>query len=149
MYVKFTLCIFVFTSVLGTTMDFGQFLKLGQEVGLEGIDLVNFAQERELLEERKQHEIREREDRRIEREERQKVREHERDMKEIELRIQQERTQEPVLAPSAASTFRGNRGAKTPKLPVFNDKTDDLDAYLRRFEQFAELNEWPTEDWGM
>ncbi len=28
--------------------------------------------------------------------------------------------------------------AKSPKLPPFNDKTDSMDAYLRRYERFAE-----------
>ena len=149
MYMTHILGIFVLIFVLGTVMDFEKFLKVGQELGLEGADLLNFVQEREHLEERKHHEQLEREERRIEREERQKVREHEKEMKEIELQMQQEKSPEPVAAPNAASTFRAHRGAKTPKLPVFNDKTDDLDAYLRRFEQFAELNEWPTEDWGM
>ena len=32
---------------------------------------------------------------------------------------------------------------------MYNDQSDDLDAYLRRFEQFAELSGWPEDEWGM
>ncbi|XP_022095014.1 uncharacterized protein LOC110981615 [Acanthaster planci] len=129
-------------------MEFEKFLKLGQEIGLEGLDLVRFAQEREAAQEKQRREHLEREDRRIEREERQKVRDHEKEMKAYELRIEQEHAN-GGSSPNAQSTFRSSHSAKIPKLPVFNEQTDDLDAYLRRFEQFAELNEWPEGEWGM
>ena len=32
--------------------------------------------------------------------------------------------------------------AKAPKLPSFVDGKDDLDAYLQRFERFAETAKW-------
>ena len=37
-------------------MEFESFLKLGQEIGLEGTELVQFARDRELLQEKKQQE---------------------------------------------------------------------------------------------
>ncbi|XP_038050657.1 uncharacterized protein LOC119723850 isoform X2 [Patiria miniata] len=136
-------------TLLLINMEFESFIKIGQEIGLEGMELVQFAREREQLQEKKQREHYEREERRIEREEKQQVREHEREMKAYELRIVQEHA--PVSSdPGASSTFRYPRSsAKTPKLPCFNDQTDDMDAYLRRFEQFAELNSWPEEEWGL
>ena len=52
--------------------------------------------------------------------------------------------------PGASSTFGyPHSSAKTPKLSCFNVQTDYMNACLRRFEQFAELNSWPEEDWGI
>jgi len=38
--------------------------------------------------------------------------------------------------------------AKMPKLPHFNDKSDSMDAYLKRFERFAYNAGWDEEDWA-
>ena len=37
--------------------------------------------------------------------------------------------------------------AKAPKLPSFVDGKDDLDAYLQRFERFAETAKWKKDGW--
>ena len=128
-------------------MEFEKYIKLGQEVGLEGSELVQFARDREAIADRQQREKTEREERRLEREDRQKQRIHEQEVKAYELRIVEE--QRPSAPPLTHSTFRGSHSAKIPKLPVYNDQSDDLDAYLRRFEQFAELSGWPEDEWGM
>ena len=39
--------------------------------------------------------------------------------------------------------------AKAPKLPVFNDTRDDLDAYLQRFERYATCQHWRWESWAI
>ena len=38
--------------------------------------------------------------------------------------------------------------AKAPKLPSFVDGKDDLDAYLQRFERFAETGKWKKDGWA-
>ena len=38
--------------------------------------------------------------------------------------------------------------AKAPKLPSFVDGKDDLDAYLHRFERFAEIAKWKKDGWA-
>ena len=38
--------------------------------------------------------------------------------------------------------------AKAPKLPSFVDGNDDLDAYLQRFERFAETAKWQKTGWA-
>ena len=38
--------------------------------------------------------------------------------------------------------------AKAPKLPSFVDGKDDLDAYLQRFEIFAETAKWKKDGWA-
>ena len=45
-------------------------------------------------------------------------------------------------------TAGGSRRAPVPKLPTFNCGRDDLDAYLNRFERFAEAQHWPEEEWA-
>ena len=39
--------------------------------------------------------------------------------------------------------------SKGPKLPHFEDNKDDMDAYLNRFERFAESAGWPQKDWAV
>ena len=48
------------------------------------------------------------------------------------------------------TTERGDREdrAKAPKLPSFVDGKDDLDAYLQRFERFAETAKWKKDGWA-
>lgn len=38
--------------------------------------------------------------------------------------------------------------AKIPKLPPFNEKSDNMDVYLKRFERFAENPGWNKENWA-
>ena len=40
----------------------------------------------------------------------------------------------------------GSRGT-VPKLPSFDEKIDDLDTYLYRFEGYATMQGWPKERW--
>ena len=44
---------------------------------------------------------------------------------------------------------RGNENAKAPRLPNFIDGKDDLDAYLLRFERFAQMRNWHRDDWAV
>ena len=39
--------------------------------------------------------------------------------------------------------------APRPKMPCFNESKDDMDAYLQRFERFAELCKWEGSDWAL
>jgi len=48
---------------------------------------------------------------------------------------------------SSSSARRRRRAG--PKLPHFDDSKDDVDSYLRRFERYAELQNWPREDWAL
>jgi hypothetical protein len=36
-----------------------------------------------------------------------------------------------------------------PKLPKFDDENDDMDAYLQRFELFAQIQKWKKEEWAV
>ena len=47
-------------------------------------------------------------------------------------------------ASRTSSTARSSRKAKAgPKLPHFDESKDNIDSYLRRFERYASLQEWP------
>jgi len=78
---------------------------------------------------------------------------------ETELAIQKEaaeaakREHELELARLAATNGGGRTAerddrAKAPKLPSFVDGKDDLDAYLQRFERFAETAKWKKDGWA-
>ena len=87
-------------------MEFEKYIKLGQEVGLEGSELVQFARDREAIADRQHREKTEREERRLEREDRQQQRIHEQEVKAYELRIVEE--QRYSAPPLTHSTFRGS-----------------------------------------
>ena len=47
------------------------------------------------------------------------------------------------------SQRRQESSVKTPKLPTFCDGKDDLDAYLGRFERYAETHAWDKGTWAL
>ena len=78
---------------------------------------------------------------------------------EAELMRQREATEaakrehELELARLAAANDGGRTAerddqAKAPKLPSFVDSKDDLDAYLQRFERFADTAKWHKTGWA-
>ena len=40
------------------------------------------------------------------------------------------------------------KSSRMSKLPYFDSATDDIDAYLSRFEKFANLNKWSKDTWA-
>ena len=61
-------------------------------------------------------------------------------------RLEMEKEQLKAEHPEGTASV-GNRlvGSSVPKLPAFDDKRDDMDAYLHRYEQYAIGNHWPKE----
>ena len=134
-------------------MEFVKYIELGKSLGLEGKELVDFAQDRELKEEKRREKeeqlMREKLDReeklakeKSERDDRAKEREYNKEMKELELKL------ETQLAGNKKGTSEPVSKVKKPKLPAFNDGRDDMDAYLRRFERFAKTATWPKAEWA-
>ena len=76
---------------------------------------------------------------RLEAVEAEKRRAHELEMKRLEL---------SVATPGTPQEPRSDQSARAPKLPAFNENTDKMDAYLERFERFAENNKWQEEVWA-
>ena len=113
--------------------------------------------------ERQRREEEEREDRRRRQDEEREARRQEREIRklqhEADLMRQKEvaeaakREHELELARLAATNGDGRTAerddrAKAPKLPAFVDGKDDLDAYLQRFERFADTAKWHRTGWA-
>ncbi|XP_072166477.1 uncharacterized protein [Diadema setosum] len=116
---------------------YSQLIKLGKEAGLTGKELVDFARDEKEKLDLKEEKLREEQQK--EREERQKEREHLKEMKELELQI----------AAARPRNDSPSNGMKKVKLPLFNEKTDDLDSYLCRFERYAESMGWARTQWAL
>ena len=58
-------------------------------------------------------------------------------LKEMELKAH-----DPASMSAAAAPPHCNRDAKSPKIPAFIDKKDELDSYLLHFEHYAENASW-------
>ena len=68
-----------------------------------------------------------------------KRRAHDLEMKRLEL---------SVATPGTPQEPRSDQSARAAKLPAFNENTDKMDAYLERFERFAENNKWQEDVWA-
>ncbi|XP_071493976.1 uncharacterized protein [Diadema antillarum] len=84
--------------------------------------------------------------------EQKRLREERADM--LELRRQERETAELQLAiarekqTKSESSSNGCK-ARSPKLPLFQEDKDNIDAYLQRFERYAKNQNWPTTDWAL
>ncbi|XP_061193708.1 uncharacterized protein LOC133201936 [Saccostrea echinata] len=160
-------------------------VEIGQKLGLQGDQLLEYVREKERAE-------RKIEEDKLLREEKAKEREAKREEKELDLQIvqceQESRRKEKELsmemqmkesnnhlallekqiqlesakaealaleinskhqsAPMSPDVSVQSR-AKLPKLPPFNDQRDCIDAYLQRFERFAENAKWSKDTWSI
>ncbi|XP_050026918.1 uncharacterized protein [Dermacentor andersoni] len=130
-----------------------RFVAVGKQLGLEGTALQEF-----LREERAVHRerLKEQEQRKREDDERDKAR-SDRRLLEIEKELELLRAKSDCASSSGGSESLPNAGLVTAQfagvspqrlLAPFNDKSDDLDAYLTRFERVAEAHGWAREQWA-
>ena len=115
-------------------MDLAKLIEAGEKFGLSGEDLKQFV---------KDEQSRQRE----ERAELLQLKKHERDTAELQLEIEREKRASIDLNESATQNARFK--AKSPKLPPFHEDKENIDAYLQRFERYAENQNWPTSDWAL
>ena len=94
----------------------------------------------------------------IEREERQR----ERDLKKLQLEVDAreadrkhelemrivERESVTGMGITTEPVSSGKRPGKFPKLPPFQESSDEIDSYLQRFQRFAKSNGWPDPEWA-
>ena len=113
-------------------MDFDKYVAMGQDIGITGKELLEFARERE------SHAVKMMD---FEKDEKQKEREYNKEMRALELKIAEEM--------SKSNVRESNNVQKRPKLPSFDEKVDEIDSYLRRFERYATSAGWPREEWAM
>ena len=148
-----------------------ELVELAKEAGLEGTELSNFLRderthqrEREKEEREREKEVREWEEKEGERQrEREKEeREHHRGREKAEsdalqreadrrheiIELARLRVEENVLIRSGQAERNIGSMGSVPKLPSFDEKMDDLDAYLYRFEGYATMQGCPKERWA-
>ena len=125
---------------------------LAKEAGLEGTELSNF-----LRYERTRQREREKEEREREKEEREHHREREKAESDAlqreadrrhEIELARLRVEDNVLNRSGQAERNIGSMGSVPKLSSFDEKMDDLDAYLYRFEGYATMQGWPKERWA-
>lgn len=136
-----------------------------ETLGLKGKELTDFLRDERAARREEQREMREaarkqeeqeraaqlqKEDERRKEEERQKQREHETHM--LQQQIEMEKVKADAAVAQAAIPQTDQRESrpqtKYPKLPYYNEKTEDMDAYLERFERYAKMNNWPEDKWA-
>ena len=114
--------------------------------------------QREREEKEREHQ-REREEKEREREEKERERHQEREKAEAdafqreadrrhEIELARLRVEDNVLNRSGQAERNIGSMGSVPKLPSFDEKMDDLDAYLYRFEGYATMQGWPKERWA-
>ena len=64
--------------------------------------------------------------------------------KQLEMQAQQQATADEE---NDGTQFQGRAKIPLPKLPTFDDQKDDIDAFLFRFENHAQLARWPEDRW--
>ena len=115
-------------------MDVEKLTAAGEKLGYSGEELKNFVKT----------------ERDIARDERAAQRAAEKELLEMQLKLESMRKenaasgvkQEPLIGPVHSK-------AKIPKLPEYREEKDDIDAYLQRFERYADSNKWKKEDWAL
>ena len=95
-------------------------LSLGKELGYEGLELQQKGDMEKLLVEK--------------------------ELKEMEIRAADVSSRNDR---TLSSRDNGSARSCVPKLPIFEDGRTDIDAYLLRFERFAESQDWPIQSWSI
>ena len=75
------------------------------------------------------------------REESRLARAHEIEMQSIALDT--ERAKAAAVDQGVSNTFE----IRAPEMPKFDEKRDDIDAYIERFEQIAKQQKWEKPEW--
>ncbi|XP_071964120.1 uncharacterized protein [Antedon mediterranea] len=136
-------------------MDLTKIVDAGKALGLDGVELREFVEKREEAAREREERALEREERNREREEKERNRDKEErerreayliEMRRLEIQLEQEKNRARPggrVLPNPESRVKASK----PKLPPFHDRTDDLDAYLKRFERYATSQEWKESEW--
>ena len=150
-------------------MDTQQLVELGKQMNLEGEKLCEYVRAEQAIArdermrislEKKEARMADIEDeeriaakaekeRIAEKEEAERIRQHEKDILRIQAESDRIRSQETSMSREINdSAYRPRNYGRSPKLPVFCDGKDDMDAYLQRFERYAENEGWEDGCYG-
>jgi hypothetical protein len=146
-------------------MDTLKLGELGEKLGYSGETLKKFIDEEQAKYEKQEEKRFEQEEKRLEREERRQEREWKRQQAEKEQDRQRqeeehkrelqrkEKELEILKTKMALSENKDTTSALTtaprPKLPKFDENEDDMDAFLERFQRFAESQKWDKGTWAI
>ena len=117
-----------------------QLLELGERMGYQGKELRNSPPFLSL----------QRDVEAIERDESTIARDEQRQEKEREHKLEMRRLELEAARLQGRGDFHNNQQhsrASAPKLPIFHQERDGLDAYLGRFERYAEAQNWLRDQW--
>lgn len=117
--------------------NLAEIVELGKEIGLEGEELKEFIIRKDQEERDERAKLREQRSLEIEAE---KVKQ------EVELRRLQLEAQKTL---SGSTVSENICKPAFPKLPVFNEQQDSIDAYLLRFERLATSAKWSKDLWAI
>ena len=82
-------------------------------------------------------------------EEAERIRQHVKEVLRIQVEADRIRLQETSMSREMNdSAYRPRNRGCSPKLPVFSEVKDDMDAYLQRFERYAENEGWDADCYG-
>ena len=78
------------------------------------------------------------------------IREHDIHMLQLQIEADRIRLHEANITREHLDSTRTSRNpARSPKLPPFNDTKDDMDAYIQRFERYAQNEGWDSDCLGV
>ena len=78
------------------------------------------------------------------------IREHDIRMLQLQIEADRIRIHEANITREHLDSTRTSRNpARSPKLPPFNDTKDDMDAYIQRFERYAQNEGWDSDCLGV
>lgn len=123
-------------------MEVKELMSLGAELGLAGAELRSWVDEER---------ARQREERAADREAQRLKAESEQRIIELKIRLAEASATEIGRTDGSEGSRRASLSlSPSPHklMPPFDDKRDDLDSYLRRFERVAQGQDWPQEKWA-
>ena len=118
-------------------------IEMGERMGLSGEALQAFVTEQQSIEREERQRERDLKRLQVEVDAREADRKHELEMKKVERESAAE-----VEITTERGVGSGKRPSRFPKLPPFQESSDEIDSYLQRFERFAKSNGWPDSEWA-
>ncbi|KAM7285189.1 uncharacterized protein ISCGN_032147 [Ixodes scapularis] len=133
-------------------MDLEKLMKVGKELGLSGRELKQWMDD-ERVRDRDQH-VAEREAVKESEANARARLDAERAVLELKLRLQERQGIVGAVVPDAAGEGTSTGAVhehRSPHniIPAFNERRDELDAYIQRFERVATSQEWPPDKWAL
>lgn len=133
-------CVFGVCPSLGVMAKIGdleiqKLVEIGSSFGLEGSDLQTFV-------------MNESDKCKLRRDEERQRRSEDRELLQLQIDLESLKKENATSGNSGDAHRTVTQKAKPPKLPCFSE-SDDLDAYLDRFERYAGAQKWERQDWAI